>query len=94
MLIEYTDKDIDRRDSLMEKYRNFSPDVWRKADSFEDAIELFEKYERTPDEMREFNEMWSGGDDTYGGEDFGTDPDDYDDEDDWLFEEDEDEGGW
>jgi len=92
MLIEYTPEDIERRDSLKDKYRSFTPDVWKKADSFEDAIELFEKYERTPEEMREFNQHWSeeGGDDNFGEE-----PYDYDDEeDDWMFEDDEEEGGW
>lgn len=88
MLIEYTDKDMDRRDGLQEMYGAFTPDVWKKAQSFEDAIELFEKYERTPDEMREFNQYWSDG-----GDEIGEEPDDWDDdyyEDSW----DDEEEGW
>ena len=85
MLIEYTDKDIDRRDSLQEMYGAFTPDVWKKAQSFEDAIELFEKYERTPEEMRDFIEYWSDGNNEYN-----DDPDDEDWDDEWLDEDEED----
>ena len=87
MLIEYTDKDIDRRDSLQEMYGAFTPDVWKKAQSFEDAIELFEKYERSPEEMREFNQFWSDGRET------SEEPEDWDEdyyEDNW----DDEEEGW
>ena len=87
MLIEYTDKDMDRRDGLQEMYGAFTPDVWKKAQSFEDAIELFEKYERSPEEMREFNQFWSDGGD------ISEEPEDWDEdyyEDSW----DDEEEGW
>jgi len=88
MLIEFTDQDAERRDSLKEKYKVIAPETWKAAESFEDAVDLFEKYERDPDEISDFNQYW----------DFKDTDEDFDEfnEDEYEFEDDDDldEGGY
>ncbi len=88
MLIEFTDKDAERRDDLKEKYKVISPETWKSAESFEDAVDLFEKYERDPDEMSDFNQYWDFKDTDEDFDEFNEDEYEFEDDDDY------DEGGF
>ena len=84
MLIEYTDKDADRRDELLEKYGEIDRDTWKSADTYEDAMDLFDKFQRRGDEIEEFGEYWDDPEDEF------DDEDEYDDD----YEEDDEYGDY